>query len=362
MKRDFTSSLRIETHGRINLIGEHTDYNDGFVLPTAIPQSTVVHLRGRDDNKVVMSSANESRGTVREYRLGEEKKSKDWTGYVQGVTALISRDVSKLDRGFEITIDSTVPMGSGLSSSAALLVALVRAVRDCHHIAGLDDIRISKLCQQIENEWVGARVGIMDPMAVSLANEGTALFIDTKTLEYQKVALPTDLMEIAVIGSGIAHRLSAGSYNTRREECEKACELLGVRSLRDVGVEDLARVNALPEPYSRRARHVVTENARVLQTVEALKAKDCTRVGELFKESHESMSVDYQVSLPEIDTMVKIANATKGVYGARLTGGGFGGSIIVATRKNESSRIADKIARDYREATSQTPHVFVPRG
>lgn len=359
-KRDFKSSIHSEAHGRVNLIGEHTDYNDGFVLPTSIPQSTIVQIRGRDDGKVVMQSESGSRGSSEEYMLGTEKKNGGWTDYVQGVTWLVNRDVTPLKNGFEITIESSVPMGSGLSSSAALLVALFRAIRDCFDIKGLDDIRISQLSQKVENEFVGARVGIMDPMAASLASENVALFIDTQTLKYERIAIPTGKMEIAVINSGIAHRLSAGSYNQRREECEKACELLGIKSLREISVKDIDRINKLPEPYNRRAKHVVTENERVLKAVECLRQGDCETLGLLFKESHLSMSEDYKVSLPEIDTLVKIADAQEGVYGARLTGGGFGGSIVLIAKKGQAAAAADKIARLYREATGQKPQVLVP--
>ncbi len=356
--RDFNSSVRAEAHGRVNLIGEHTDYNHGYVLPTSIPQSTIVKLRLRPDRLV---SVQTDRGLGRiEYELGSEKQTHSWRDYIQGATWLLAREGLTLRAGFDLTIQSTVPMGSGLSSSAALLVSLLKVLRDGHDLKGLGDLEISKFAQRIENEFVGARVGIMDPLAASLANEHNALFVDTESLRYEQIPLPTTKLDFVVINSGIAHRHSStGGYNERRAECEKACELLGVGSLREVKkVEDL---DALPDLYRRRARHVVTENARVLEAVEALRRGDCEKLGELFQASHRSMSQDYDVSLPEIDAMVAIANRLPNVFGARLTGGGFGGSIVVAVKAGHAVRVADQIARRYREETRQSPQVLVPK-
>jgi galactokinase len=211
--------------------------------------------------------------------------------------------------------------------------------------------------QQAENDFVGAPVGIMDQMACSLADTDAALFLDTRTLEHARVPLPPDAALI-VIDSGITHQHSAGDYRVRRAECAEAARQLGVAQLRDV--DDIRRVEALPEPLNRRARHVVAENRRVLETVEALRARDCLRVGRLFLESHASMRDDFEMSVPAIDTLVQIAQRVQGVYGARLTGGGFGGSVVALADGRAASAAADIIVDAYRRATGEHGRRLVP--
>jgi galactokinase len=345
--------------GRVNLIGEHTDYNGGYVLPVAIPQCTLVELTPRADSATVRvwSSARSKGGDIRVFQMGRESPARDWMDYVQGATQILAREGHRLG-GFDARIESHVPLGSGLSSSASLTVALMRALREGFSL-NLDDVQIAQLGQRIENEFVGARVGIMDPMAASLADEHTALFLDARSLACERVTLPTDA-ELIVIHSGISHRLTTGDYNTRRAECEKACTLLNVNQLRDLGLADLSRVEALADPLDRRARHVITENDRVLAAVAALRAGDLSRLGELFYQSHDSMRDDYQVSVPEIDLMVELARGDKNIYGARLTGGGFGGSVVMLARMGKALETAERIARDYKERTGCRPSTLVP--
>src|SRR5262249_18039087 len=213
------------------------------------------------------------------------------------------------------------------------------------------------LCQGMEKECVGAMVGIMDPVACALGRAGRALFMDTRTLTVGHVALPTEA-DWAVIHSGVAHDHAAGDYNTRRAECERACELLGVRQLRDLGTADLARVEALPVPLDRRARHVITEDERVLAAVEAMRNNDRKRLGELFYQSHDSMRADYEVSVAEIDLIVQLARQAPEVYGARLTGGGFGGSVVMLARKGTGATVARRVAEAYAAHTGRTPTVL----
>ncbi|MBC7690682.1 MAG: galactokinase [Methylotenera sp.] len=350
--------------GRVNLIGEHTDYNGGFVLPTAIPQQTIVEMSKAPagDRKARVSSANQG-FKVHEYEIGKEAKqtSKEdhWLDYIQGVTCILVKEGFELG-GFHARIHSQVPMGSGLSSSAALEVSFMRALRTTFGLK-LDDVRLAQLCQKVENDFVGARVGIMDPMACSLADVGTALFLDTQSMEYKQVKVP-EAAELIVINSGVAHRNVGGGYNTRRAECESACEALGITLLREVGMSDLPRVAKLPDVLSRRAKHVITENERVLQSVAAMNAQDPVRLGELFKESHLSMKQDYEVSIPEIDLLVELASSQKEVYGARLTGGGFGGSIVILVRKGTAVEVSQRIAALYAKASGEKPTVIVPGG
>ncbi len=343
--------------GRVNLIGEHTDYNGGFVLPTAIPQRTRVELAPRDDKLVRVVSTAKGGADVVSYALGAEEAGRGWLDYVQGVTRLLGAGGHAL-RGFDARIDSNVPVGSGLSSSAALSVSLMRALRTAFGLA-LDDVQIARLGQRAENEFVGAQVGIMDPMAASLADEGTALFLDTRSLAFERVPLPQGA-DLVVLNSGVAHDHAAGDYNTRRAECERACALLGVKLLRELGAGDLARVEALPEPLRRRARHVVTENERVLQAVAAMRGGDLRRLGELFCQSHASMRDDYEVSVREIDLIAELARATGEVYGARLTGGGFGGSVVVLAHAGRGRNVAERVAREYAARSGRVPRVLVP--
>jgi galactokinase len=343
--------------GRVNLIGEHTDYNGGFVLPTAIPQITRIDLAVRDDQIVRAWSDAADSSEIVQYQLGQEAHRRIWIDFIQGVTQLFRKEGFSL-QGFEARIESNVPLGSGLSSSASLTVALMRALRTAFSLK-LDDVSIARLGQRVENEFVGARVGIMDPMAASLADQGRALFLDCRSLEYERVPLPAGV-DLIVLNSGISHRHSAGDYNTRRTECEKACALLGVHQLRDLSVHDLDRVSSLPEPPCRRARHVVTENDRVGQAVKAMKAGDLTKLGELFYASHASMRDDYEVSIPEIDLIVDLARGDREVFGARLTGGGFGGSVVMLARAGAGRAVAERIASAYAKRSGYQPKILVP--
>jgi galactokinase len=348
-------SVTADAPGRVNLIGEHTDYNGGFVLPTAIPQRTRVELARRDD--AIVRAFSTAGGDVAEFALGSEQPGRGWLDYVQGLTRILRSDGHAL-RGFEIRIESTVPLGSGLSSSAALSVSLLRALRSAFGLK-LDDVQIARLGQRVENEFVGAQVGIMDPMAASLADEGTALFLDARNLHFERVSLPEGA-DLIVINSGVAHNHAVGDYNMRRAECERASALLGVTLLRDLGSADLPRIARLPEPLNRRTRHIVTENDRVLAAVATMRAGDLERLGRLFYQSHESMRDDYEVSVPEIDQLVDLARAEVDVFGARLTGGGFGGSVVMLARAGKGKEVANRIARKYAEHSGKTPRVLVP--
>jgi galactokinase len=342
--------------GRVNLIGEHTDYNGGFVLPTLIPQQTQIQLAARTDSTVRVASLSMGQDVV-SFTLGAETRRGDWVDFIQGVTSALRGQGYGL-RGFDALISSNVPVGSGLSSSAALDVALMRALRSAFHL-DLDDFQLALLGRRVENEFVGAQVGIMDPMVCSLGREGSALFIDARSLAYEQVPLPREA-DLGVINSGVAHRHSAGDYNTRRAECERACALLGVAQLRDLTEADLPRVAALPDPLNRRARHVITEDARVLAAVAALRAGDLVQLGALFNASHDSQRDDYEVSIPEIDLLVNLARHDSDVYGARLTGGGFGGSIVALVRGGKGRASADRLARAYAERSGCHPTILVP--
>jgi galactokinase len=349
--------VRADAPGRVNLIGEHTDYSGGFVLPLAIPQRTRVELAPRAEPLVRAWSANVQEPAIEEYRLGGEEPGHGWLDYVQGITEVLRKEGHTL-QGFDLRIESDVPLGGGLSSSAALEVSLLRALREAFGL-DLDDVRIALAGQKAENDFVGAPVGVMDQMASSLADEKTALFLDTRSLQYEKIPLPAEA-ELVVIDSGISHSHSAGEYRTRRRECERAAEILGVPQLRDLNTQDLWRLPALPEPLDRRARHVITENARVRSAVSALRDRDLPRLGKLLYASHDSLRDDFEVSIPEIDRLVELASEEPEIYGARITGGGFGGSIVALARKGTGRKAGERIAARYGEDGKRKGTVLVP--
>ncbi|MDI1475910.1 galactokinase [Polyangium sp. y55x31] len=347
-----------EAPGRVNLMGEHTDYNGGYVLPIATPQTTMVELGPRRDRRVRVWSAAIGAEPL-EYVLGEEVRRGAWIDYVQGVTRVLADEGFAL-AGFDLRITSSVPLGSGLSSSAALEVSLARGLRDLFGLP-LDDVRIAVVGRRAENEFVGAPVGIMDQMAASLASTWAALFLNTRTLAYEIVPLPVDI-ELVVIDSGIKHEHAGGDYRLRKAECERAAALLGVEQLCDLGEDADDRIRALPEPLDRRVRHVLSENARVPAAVAAMRRGDLDGLGSLFRASHVSMRDDYEVSTPEIDTLVEFAHGEADVFGARLTGGGFGGSVVMIARRGSGAAAGARIARAYAEQTGQTPAVLLPDG
>jgi galactokinase len=323
--------------GRVNLLGEHTDYNDGYVLPIAIPQHTEVGIG--------LSAGTSCRLYSRE--LGELLQFTLDTGppagfgrYVFGCLREFAARFGELPAGLDIHVASDVPMNVGLSSSAALEVAVLRALRRLVG-ADLDDVELARMAQQAEIEYVGVRCGIMDQMASSLARPDEALFLDTRELTTRPVPLP-EATTILVLDSGLPRVLAGSAYNQRRHECEQACRALGVRSLREVsGSEDL---DSLPEPLGRRVRHVVSENARVLRAAEGVEGRE---LGALMNASHASLRDDYEVSVPFLDRLVALLEAHPGVLGARLTGAGFGGACVALCEQRTAPGIAADVVRGY---------------
>ncbi|MGZ9031265.1 MAG: galactokinase [Burkholderiaceae bacterium] len=326
--------------GRVNLLGEHTDYNDGYVLPVAIGQQTRVAVRPNHEGRFRLYAA--ALGAVSDFEPGEVP-SEQFARYVKGCIA-VTEDVGFHVPPLDIHVTSTVPIGVGLSSSAALEVATLRALRELLTLP-FDDVRIAQLAQRAEIEHAGVRCGIMDQMASSLADTTRALFLDTRTLARRLVPLPPDA-EVLVLDSGIARELAASGYNTRRAECEEAARLLGVPALRDVPIEELQRIHALPEPLRRRARHVITENQRVL---DALRAIDASTFGALMNASHASLRDDFEVSVPALDRLVELLWDSDEVHGARLTGAGFGGACVALCRTGTVVGVATKVLARYAE-------------
>jgi galactokinase len=307
--------------GRVNLLGEHTDYNDGYMLPVATPQRTEVALsRSNDGHFHFYSATLDSHVTF----ASDGSAPAGFGSYIEGCIRLVQArgvDVPPL----RVFCQTNLAVGSGLSSSAALEVATLRALRNMLGF-DFDDVVLAQIAQRAEIEFAHVHCGIMDQMASSLADPDTMLFIDARTLEHRLVRLPAGT-SLIVIDTGVARKLAGSKYNERRSECQEAARLLGVKALRDV--TDLNAVEALPEPMRRRARHVVSENLRVLEAIEGI---DGVRFGELMNLCHFSLRDDYEVSIPELDALAQALRDQEGVLGARMTGAGFGGACVALCR------------------------------
>jgi galactokinase len=347
--------------GRVNLIGEHTDYNDGFVMPAAIDLSTWVSCTARDDRTVSLFS--ESFSEWMEFDLNKQDLHAQghWSDYVRGVAITLERAGHRL-RGAELRIRGEVPIGSGLSSSAALEVASGYALLRNSGLV-VDRKELAKVCQRAENEFVGIRCGIMDQFVSCYGQAEKTLLLDCRSLAYQLLPLPDAVL--AVCNTMVKHSLATSQYNARRLDCEAAVRHFAqsrpdVRALRDVTEADLKLYGAdLSEVIYRRARHVITENARVLQAARALEEGDREAFGQLMNRSHRSLRDDYEVSCKELDLMVELAQAIPGVYGARMTGGGFGGSTVNLIAAERVDEFKETVTRGYKDATGLTPEIYI---
>ncbi|MBF2009011.1 MAG: galactokinase [Chlorogloeopsis fritschii C42_A2020_084] len=334
--------------GRVNLLGEHTDYNDGFVLPTAIPQRTTVQLGFSADGQHHFYSENlDERVDILEIK----HTPSGFTSYIFGCIQVLQQEGHTIP-SLNLYVKSSIPIGSGLSSSAALEVATLRALRQLLNLA-IDDVEIAQFAQQAEIHYAGVQCGIMDQMAASLGDTEHILFLDTRTLERRMLPLPAG-SEIVVIDSGVPRTLASSGYNYRRTECQEAARLLKVKALRDI--TETSAVKALPEPLQRRAHHVVTENHRVLEVLHGVSSE---HFGKLMNASHASLRDDYEVSVPALDTLVEMLQKTLGVFGAKLTGAGFGGACVALVAAGEGRNIAKKVLEQYNH-TGNTGQVLVP--
>lgn len=327
--------------GRVNLMGEHTDYNGGFVLPMPLALGTAVALdRGAPPGCLHISSDSFA---DEEPRKIDEAATGAWSDYVLGsFKATASEKVATA--GVRVMIASDLPVGAGLSSSAAVEVATLRAAGALFGNP-IDPVEVATTARRVENDFVGMPCGIMDQFAVSVGSTGNALFLDTRRLRHQPAPLPSGC-RFLVIHSGVSHKLTADGYATRVSECTAACDALGVDVLSDLGLTDMARIAMLPSPLHKRARHVVTENTRVLEAVDCLKSGNVDRFAHLMSESHASQRDDFQVSVPEVDRLVEGAREA-GALGARLTGGGFGGSVVALVAKENVQDVSARIAADF---------------
>jgi len=302
--------------GRVNLIGEHTDYNDGLALPFAIERGVTVTAEPLPGNRIEARAAD--LGEDDAFAIGEEAPAEGWRAFVRGTVAEL-RSAGHDVRPCRLTIEGDLAHGSGLSSSAALEAALCLALVED---PDTDRVELAKLCSRVENDHVGARTGLLDQLAVLCSADGHALRIDFRDLSMKAVPLELGDWTLVTLDSGAAHEHASGGYNARRDECAAACEALGIASLRDAASPD-----GLPSPLDRRVRHVLSENARVDATAEALAAGDLEEVGRLLDASHASLRDDYEASVPEVERAVA-ALKDGGAAGARMVGGGFGGSVL----------------------------------
>ncbi len=350
------SSVRAVASGRVNLMGDHTDYNEGFVLPMPIPLQTSVTLVPTAGDHVLVESHGATPTSVR-FELGREQRQHDWVDYIQGVTHVLRMHGHAIT-GFTAHIESTVPPGAGLASSAALTVSALRALREAYRLT-LSDRRLAQLAQAVEVEFVGAPVGIMDPLIASLGAPDQALLIDTRSLATRPIPLPSELALI-VIDSGVSHAHAAGGYRARRSECEQAATLLGLRSLRDYTPGVGVLLETLEGVLQRRARHVLSENERVHATAAALRQEDGAALRALFAESHASLRDDFEVSVPEIDHLVELAAASPSVIAARMTGGGFGGSVVMLAQRDRVHAAAGAIAERFASRFGRAATILLP--
>jgi galactokinase len=348
--------------GRVNLIGEHTDYNDGFVMPAAVGFSTYVAIAARPDRKLVIHSE-EFPGNF-EFDLDRlpHRRTGPWCDYVLGVASVLCQRGHKL-AGANLLVHGEVPIGAGLSSSAAIEVASALALMSLGETQlPLPDV--AKLCHEAENSFVGARVGIMDQFVSCMGKAGHAFLLDCRSLEFKFVPIPAGI-QLVVCNTMVKHDLATGSYNTRREECEEGLRLFAkwnpsVRALRDVSVDLLdEHAQDLPATIWKRCSHVVHENQRTQDAVGALSAGDLGRVGQLMRESHCSLRDLYEVSCRELDIMVEAAQGLPGFCGGRMTGGGFGGCTVNLVREENAADFTAQISERFRAATGINPQVYI---
>lgn len=340
--------------GRVNIIGEHTDYNDGFVMPCAINYGMAVSFTPRSDSvwRVYAIDINET--DAFDIKKPIPQSEDKWKNYVRGVVKFVQAKCPEFIQGADIAMTSDVPMSSGLSSSAALEISIGKTCQVLGNLP-LSLSEIALIGQEAENKFVGANCGNMDQLTSALGQKDHLVMIDCRTLDITPTPVPQGY-SIAIINSNVKHDLVTGEYNSRRQECEKAAEFFGVKALRDVSpeqfIERAAELQELDELAYKRAKHVISENNRVLEAVEALKAGDMQKLGVLMADSHDSMRDDFEITIPEIDYLVELAQVAIGKNGgARMTGGGFGGCIVCLVPNEKVDDLRKLIAENYQKQT-----------
>ena len=348
-------SFLVRAPGRVNLIGEHTDYNDGFVLPMALSQSIWIALSSQPNPEVELYSLDfeESVNVPLEENY---EKSRGWQEFLKGVLDILKQEGYSLS-GWKGVAAGNVPIGAGLSSSAAFELAIARAFTSVGNWEW-QPLEMAGFCQRAENEWVGMNCGIMDQTISALGQAGNALFLDCRSLETRQVRMP-DNLQIAVMDTGTRHELVDSAYNERRLQCEKAAAFFEVKALRDLSLEKLRSSEKELDPVVfRRARHVVTENQRVLNFIKALKNGTPEKAGQLMNESHHSLRDDFEVSSEALDLISECARESPGCYGARMTGGGFAGCGVALVDASHVQTFLSQVSKEYFSATGKTPQLY----
>lgn len=348
--------------GRVNLIGEHTDYNDGFVFPMAIGFYTTIAIVPTNDRKLYIRSENMDEMIA--VNLDENNQQRNhWSDYVAGVARMLELEEFRLP-GASLFIESDVPVGSGLSSSAALEMSSALALLSTVN-GELNSEKLALLGQKAENEFVGMNCGIMDQFISVHGEKDHALFLDCRTLDYQLVPLDGDKSKIVICNTMVKHELGSSEYNKRRAECEKGVEIMsqdypGIKALRDVTLEQFNKVKSkLPDIVSKRCRHVISENERTVESIKSLNSNELELFGKLMNTSHDSLRDDYEVSCKELDIMVDIARQQNGLLGARMTGGGFGGCTVNLVQAEYVESFVEIVSENYKQATGLKPDIYI---
>ncbi|HUS57736.1 MAG TPA: galactokinase [Planctomycetota bacterium] len=359
-----TANLRISrAPGRVNLIGEHTDYNDGFVLPIAIDRDVLLAFRPNGSRTVNIHSVNFNQSVS--FSLDDEAPDPavQWLRYPFGVAKELQKHGCHV-AGIDAAIEGNVPLGGGLSSSAAIEVAFALAFADASG-SEFDRLTLAKLCRLAEHNYAGVKCGIMDQYVSLFAEKDKAVFIDCRSLTHELVPFRTDAVKLVVCDTGVRHSLAASQYNIRRAQCEEgaaffAARIQNVKNLRDLSPADIEVFAAeMESPVLQRCRHVVTENARTLEAVKSLRRKNAHQFGILMSASHDSLKSDYEVTCKELDLMVNLADELKGVFGSRMTGGGFGGCVISLVGVEHVDAFCKAMAKGYEAATGIHPSIYV---
>jgi galactokinase len=348
----------------VNLIGEHTDYNDGFVLPVAIDRQAMLAARTRPDSMVHLWSESYAQGSTFDLNDITSDQERPWSNYVRGVALMLQQEGFTL-RGLDCVLVGDVPIGAGLSSSAAVEVVAAYAWRALCGLK-LDDPQLALVCQQAESRFVGVKCGIMDQFIAALGRAGHALLVDCRTLDYGRIPIPAGIA-VMVCDTKVRRGLVESEYNRRRQECESAVHMLRrhlpeIKALRDVTSGQLQRYrDELPDTILRRCRHVVGENERVLRAVTSLRSGDVGVLGDLMRQSHDSLRDDYEVSCSELNAMVETAEATPGTIGARMTGAGFGGCAVGLVEQAVAADWMEAVRVGYRTRTGLEPDIYACR-
>ncbi|MBK9023771.1 MAG: galactokinase [Saprospiraceae bacterium] len=355
------ADLCVQSPGRINIIGEHTDYNNGFVLPAAIDKKVIVGIRKREDDLIVLYA--EAFAEKKEVKIPEMKPQGDWADYMLGVVAQLIKK-NYVIGGFEILLKGDIPIGAGLSSSAAVECATIFALNELFHF-GLEKMEMVQMAQMAEHEYAGVKCGIMDQFASMFGKKDHLIKLDCRSLEYEYIPFQNQDYALVLFNSNVKHALVDSEYNIRRNQCNEGVEMIRkyhpqINSLRDADTEMVEKyIRPQDELIYRRCHYVVSENIRLLQLCEALNHNNLDKCGELMHETHLGLSEDYEVSCPELDLLVKIAMEQTGVIGARLVGGGFGGCTINLVRKENLESVIYEVENGYKLSSGKEATTYI---